>query len=53
MSNAKFKLKCVGCGHVETRDASDCTEQPFCDKCYMPMTPEQVDVKQQAKGRGR
>jgi len=41
----KFKLKCVGCGYVEERPANDCREQPFCDKCYMPMTLESVESK--------
>lgn len=41
---ATFKLKCVGCGGVESRPASECREMPFCNKCYMPMTLEEVTV---------
>jgi len=39
---AKFTLKCVGCGMVERRDAEQCRDQPFCNKCYMPMTVTDV-----------
>ncbi len=40
-----FTLKCVGCGIKEDRPASDCRgEQPFCNKCYMPMVLEKVKV---------
>ena len=51
--SAKFKLKCVGCGTVEIRDAEQCKEQPFCDKCYMPMTLESVEVREAGPARGR
>jgi hypothetical protein len=44
--SAKFKLRCVGCCMVEERDADDCREQPFCNKCYMPMVLEKVTVKE-------
>lgn len=37
-----FTLKCVGCGMVEDRPASECREMPFCEKCFMPMTLEKV-----------
>jgi hypothetical protein len=39
---ATFKLKCVGCHTVETRPAAECQEQPFCKKCFLPMTLEEV-----------
>ena len=41
-----FRLKCVGCGVVENRDAEKCKGDlpPFCDKCYMPMIVEHVSV---------
>lgn len=39
---AMFTLKCVGCGKIENRPASECHEQPFCNDCYMPMTLEKV-----------
>ena len=40
-----FKLKCVVCGRIETRPASECTEQPFCEKCYGPMTLKEVILR--------
>lgn len=40
-----FKLKCVGCGMVESRPAADCREMPFCNKCHMPMTLEEVKLR--------
>lgn len=42
---ATFKLRCVGCQTIETRPAHDCHEQPFCNRCYMPMVLEEVSVK--------
>lgn len=39
-----FKLKCVGCGEVESRPAEECREMPFCAKCNMPMTLEEVSL---------
>jgi hypothetical protein len=39
-----FKLKCVGCGMVESRPAIECVEMPFCNKCHMPMTLEEVSL---------
>lgn len=47
-----FTLKCVGCGKKDNRPASECTEMPFCDKCYMPMVLEKVSIKQGGK-RGK
>jgi rRNA maturation endonuclease Nob1 len=44
MSQATFKLKCVGCGKVEKRPADQCKEQPFC-ACGMPMVLQQVKVR--------
>lgn len=41
---ATFKLKCVGCGCVESRPAEECREMPFCNKCNMPMTLEEVKL---------
>jgi hypothetical protein len=46
MPSATFTLKCVGCGMVERRPAEKCAEQPFCEKCYMPMTLEKVEAHQ-------
>lgn len=43
---AAFKLKCVGCAMVETRPAADCTEQPFCNKCFMPMVLLEVSIRE-------
>ena len=37
-----FTLKCVGCKTTEDRPASECREQPFCKKCFMPMVLEKV-----------
>ena len=45
MSKVTFTLKCVGCGKIETRPAEECTEQPFCNECYMPMILDSVNVK--------
>jgi hypothetical protein len=39
-----FKLKCVGCGRMESRPASECREMPFCNHCFMPMTLEEVQA---------
>ena len=39
-----FKLCCVGCKRTEDRPARECTEQPFCSKCSMPMTLEKVET---------
>lgn len=39
-----FRVKCVGCGMVEDRPASECVEMPFCNKCFMPMTLEEVKL---------
>jgi hypothetical protein len=51
---AAFKLKCVGCKVVETRQAEDCQEQPYCNKCYMPMVLVEVLVEKAApKPKGR
>lgn len=40
-----FTLKCVTCGVIETRPASECHEQPFCKKCYGPMLLTGATVK--------
>jgi hypothetical protein len=39
-----FKLKCVSCGEIEIRPATECVEMPFCTKCYTPMTLEEVSL---------
>lgn len=39
---AKFTLRCVSCKRTEKRLARECTEQPFCSMCHMPMTLEEV-----------
>jgi hypothetical protein len=51
MTTGIFKLKCVGCGCTEERPAENCRDQPFCEKCYMPMTLERVSVKTTKKAK--
>lgn len=42
---ASFKLICVGCRDKETRPASECTEQPYCKKCFLPMVLDEVTIQ--------
>jgi hypothetical protein len=49
---ATFKLKCVGCGAIDRRDAEECREQPFCTKCYCPMILESATVNLKPKRKG-
>lgn len=46
MKLAKVVLKCLSerCGNKVTLDHMP-TEQPMCDKCFMPMTVHSVSAK--------
>ena len=48
---ATFKLKCVGCGTIESRPAAECRDEfgPICNKCYMPMILVEVAIKNETK----
>lgn len=37
-----FVLQCVTCKAIEQREVKDVREQPFCEKCYMPMITKTV-----------
>ena len=43
--SAVFVLKCVGCATVEKRNAEDCSEMQYCNKCGLPMVLEEVIAK--------
>ncbi len=45
LRTAMFSLRCVGCKIRETRPAEDCKEQPYCNKCSMPMILEKVSTR--------
>ena len=42
MKKIILTVKCVGCG--EKKEIGPQTEQPLCDKCYMPMIPYKVEA---------
>lgn len=48
---ATFKLKCVGCGTIESRPAAECRDEfgPMCNKCYMPMVLLEVTIKNKSE----
>ena len=44
MKVTKVKLKCVGCNAIRIVEEMP-TEQPMCEKCYMPMILESVRAR--------
>jgi len=42
----KIKVKCVCCNFTKWLDGEHCREMPFCDKCFSPMTAQEVIVKE-------
>lgn len=40
---AEFKLKCVVCGHRETRELAPGAEELYCSQCFGPVTVQRGD----------
>ena len=46
----KIQVECVGCGNKITLEGKGCEEQPFCNKCGMPMIVKKVTrIKEKKK----
>jgi hypothetical protein len=44
-------MECVGCKARKTIDPRGVTDQPMCDKCYMPMIVIRASVKHSVNRR--
>ena len=41
----KIKVKCVCCNFTKWLYEEKCGEMPFCDKCFSPMTAQEVKTE--------
>ncbi|KKK94015.1 hypothetical protein LCGC14_2687110 [marine sediment metagenome] len=49
----KMKVKCVCCSYTKWLDEEHCGEMPFCDKCFSPMTAQEVITKESKKKKAK
>ena len=46
MKEIKIEIKCIACGFKKTVGKEQ-TEQPMCDKCYMPMIAQKATISKE------